>query len=96
MMQEALPQRDAKPGDLPGCHVMIDQLFDTIEAIVKDRDSITEDRDRIRDAYNELRRYLYGQRRERFEDPDQLKLFDAAPEELLTRERQTVRTIRTI
>jgi transposase len=79
-MQDALPRRDAKPEDLPGCHAMIDELFDLVDAICEDRDAVVEDRDRLREAYEELRRYLYGRRGERYDDPDQMKLFDTPAE----------------
>ena len=74
MTQDA-PQRQ-KPHDLDGCHQLIDELFDVVDVFCQDRERITEDRDRILELYNDLRRSMYGQRRERFDDPDQMILFD--------------------
>ena len=73
MTQDARHER-RKPEDLNGCHQLIDELFEVIEAIGSDRDAALQDRDRVQQMYDELRRCLYGPRRERFEDPDQLKL----------------------
>jgi len=75
MTQDARHER-RKPEDLDGCHQLIDELFEVIEAIGSDRDAAVQDRDRIQQMYDELRRCFYGPRRERFEDPDQLNLFD--------------------
>jgi hypothetical protein len=60
---------------------MIDELFDLVDALSVDRDTILQDRDRRQQMVEELRRCLYGRRRERFDDPQQRKLFDLAGDE---------------
>ena len=78
MTQDAPSRTRPKPQDLGSCHTMIDELFDLVDAITEDRDALLQDRDRLQQMYEELRRCLYGRRRERFEDPQQGKLFDLA------------------
>ena len=73
MTQDARPTRH-KPTDLAGCHELIDELFDLVEAVVADKT-------RVEQSYAELLRYVYGRRRERFDDPHQLKLFETPTEE---------------
>ena len=72
MTQDA-PQR-LKPQDVDGCHQLIDELFDAMDAL-------RADKERWQQHAEELSRYIYGQRRERFEDPDQLKLFQSETDE---------------
>ena len=73
MTQDA-PQGRPKPLDLGDCHRLIDELFDAMDAL-------REDRDRWRQHAEQLSRYIYGQKRERFEDPNQLKLFENETDE---------------
>ena len=73
MTQDA-PQGRPKPLDLGDCHRLIDELFDALDAL-------REDRDRWRQHAEQLSRYIYGQKRERFEDPHQLKLFENETDE---------------
>lgn len=68
MAQDAQHVRP-KPEDLDSCHRLIDELFDLVHALSQDKQQAEE-------AYTELKRQMYGRRRERFDDPQQRKLFD--------------------
>ena len=72
MTQDARPPRH-KPTDLAGCHELIDELFDLVAAVVADKM-------RLEESYAELLKSVYGRRRERFDDPQQLKLFETPTE----------------
>jgi len=77
MTQDA-PHARPKPSDLEGCHQLIDELFDALDGLRQDRDVAVEEKERLRQEYEELRRWLYGRRRERFDDPGQMKLFETS------------------
>jgi len=81
MTQDA-PQSRHKPRDLEGCHRLIDELFDAMAVLCRDRDAAVEEKERLRQDYEQLRRWLYGRRRERFDDPAQKRLFQSDPDEL--------------
>jgi transposase len=65
-----MSQTDALPDDIEGCHTLISEQ-DQIN------DSLARDNERLKFENEQLKRYIYGRRSERYvEDDSQLNLFD--------------------
>src|SRR4051812_570913 len=68
--QDALPL----PDDLSACHALIVELASSVNGLTNCRQQLAEENDELKLTIENLLRRLKGHRRERFEDPNQLKL----------------------